>query len=87
MIMCCFVTVALIRTRLSSHTQNVTTKLRLGDTRRDPICYVTKSCDRHNQIPLCIVNIVVVLVDHGEMTLDLITHITSIEQEEIVYEV
>ena len=29
--------------------------------------YVTKSCDSHNEIPLCIVNIVVALVDvYGE---------------------
>ena len=38
------------------------------DTARDPICDVTKSCDNHDAIPLCIpvVNMVVALVDvHG----------------------
>ena len=36
--------------------------LSLWDTRQNPICDSTKSCDSHAEIPLCIVNIVVVLI-------------------------
>ena len=38
--------------------------------RQDPKCHVTKSCDSHDEIPLCMVNIVVALVDmYGECSL------------------
>ena len=42
---------------------NVTMKLRLEDTQGEILfCDVTKSCDRHGEIPICVVNIVVALV-------------------------
>ena len=46
---------------------NIAMKVRLGDTRCDSICDVTKACDRHDEISLCVVNIVVELMDvYGE---------------------
>ena len=59
-----------IRTCHSSSAQTLLQTLDYG-TRGDIIqCHVTKSCDSHDEIPLCIVNIVVVLIDvYGERSL------------------